>query len=238
MKFENPVVEGKILKRYKRFLADIELSNGETITAHTANTGSMKTCWAPGWKVLLTHHNNPKRKLKYGLEMTHNGQTWIGVNTSWPNKLVIEAIKSQKIPELTGYSDIRPEVKIGKSRIDIQLSNDKLEKCYIEVKNVTLLGDNGAALFPDAITTRGLKHIHELIEIKKSGDRAVMFFVVQRSDIDHFRPAWKIDPEYSQALLDASDKGVEILCYQCKMDKEEIIIDKKIPSFLEPTASR
>lgn len=236
MKFENPIVEGKIIKRYKRFLADVELKNGEVITAHTANTGSMKTCWSPGWKVLLSHHNNPKRKLQYGLELTHNGQTWIGVNTARPNKLVAEAIKKGIIEQLSSDSEIRPEVKVGKSRIDLQLIDKNNQACYIEVKNVTLLGENKAALFPDAVTVRGLKHIKELVELKKQGHRAVMFFVVQRRDVDHFRPAWSIDPAYSQALLEAHESGVEVLAYQCQMGHEGIFIDKKIPVFLEPTA--
>lgn len=228
-----------MIKRYKRFFADIKLKNGETVTAHTANTGSMKTCWGPGWKVLVSYHNDPKRKLKYSLEMTHNGDSWIGVNTGLPNKLAVEAIAAGRIEELSDYSEIRTEVKVGQSRIDLCLArpskeNPELEElCYVEVKNVTLLGENGAALFPDAVTQRGLKHLKELMALKKEGHRAVMLFVVQRQDVDHFRPAWAIDPAYSEGLLEASENGVEVLAYQCTMGPDEIFIQKKLSCFLE-----
>lgn len=235
MKYTSPLYEGKILKRYKRFLADIELKSGETITAHTPNTGSMKTCWEPGWKVMVSHHDNPKRKLKYGLELTHNGKTWIGVNTNLPNRLAYEAISKGVIKELSDYDKIRPEVKVGKSRIDLFLSKSQSDdKCYVEVKNVTLIGENNAALFPDAISERGQKHLEELIDLKKQGHRAVMLYIVQRQDVDHFRPAWSIDKRYSELVLEAQDKGVEILAYQCQMGPEEIVVTKKLPCFLEP----
>lgn len=237
MKFNLPLYEGKIIKRYKRFLADIELNNGDKITAHTPNTGSMKTCWEPGWKVLVSHHNNPKRKLKYGLEMTHNGDTWIGVNTSLPNHLAVEAIKNNIVKELDDFDTVETEVKVGDSRIDIRLvkkSADKTDYCYIEVKNVTLIGQNNAALFPDAISTRGQKHLKELMSLKKKGHRAVMLFVLQRQDVDHFRPAWEIDKEYSKLLLQAQDEGVEILAYQCQLGPKEVKLSKKVPVLLEP----
>ena len=237
MKFLAPLTEGKILKRYKRFLADIQLSSGEVITAHTANTGSMKTCWEPGWKVLISFHDNPKRKLKYSLEMTHNGQTWIGINTSLPNKLAKEAIENGLIKELKGYPFIKPEVKTGNSRIDLLLSKEKEtpskeDQFFVEVKNVTLKGDDhqkNAALFPDAVSVRGQKHIRELIRLHKEGYKTALLFIVQREDVDYFTPAKDIDPLYSSLLKEAAASGVLILAYQCTMSKKEIVVNKSLP---------
>ena len=228
MKFETPVLKGKILKRYKRFLADIELENGEMITAHTANTGSMKTCWEPGWDVLVSFHDNPKRKLKYSLEMTHNGNSWIGVNTSLPNKLGKEAIEDGTIKELQGYKTLKPEAKIGKSRIDILLKDGPSDECYVEIKNVTLLGEKKKALFPDSVSERGQKHLRELTELKKQGIRAAMLYIVQREDVNSFSPAKDIDPEYARLLKEAYDEGVEVLAYQCSLNEDEIKIQKPI----------
>ena len=237
MKFLAPLTEGKILKRYKRFLADIQLSSGEVITAHTANTGSMKTCWEPGWKVLISFHDNPKRKLKYSLEMTHNGQTWIGINTSLPNKLAKEAIENGLIKELKGYPFIKPEVKTGNSRIDLLLSKEKEtpskeDQFFVEVKNVTLKGDDhqkNAALFPDSVSVRGQKHIRELIRLHKEGYKTALLFIVQREDVDYFTPAKDIDPLYSSLLNEAAASGVLILAYQCTMSKEGIVVNKSLP---------
>lgn len=229
MKFESKLVKGKIIKRYKRFLADIELDSGEFITAHTANTGSMKTCWEPGWKVLCSYHDNPKRKLKYSLELTHNGNSWILVNTSLPNKIGKEAIEKNLIKELTGYDHIKPEAKIGESRIDLLLTKDSGEKCYVEIKNVTLKGDDDLALFPDGVTTRGQKHLRELMQIKASGDRACMLYIVNRSDVTSFSPAAHIDPVYAELLKEAEAKGVEILVYQTKITPSEVVISSAIP---------
>jgi len=229
MDFENTLIPGKILKRYKRFLADIELEDGEVIVAHTANTGSMKTCWEPGWPVLLSHHDNPKRKLKYSLELTHNGDTWIGINTSLPNKVAAEGIQSGVVKELQGYENLKPEAKVGKSRIDILLSNNKDDLCYVEVKNVTLLGENRAAIFPDAVSTRGQKHLEELTSLVKEGIRSAMLFVVNREDVDTFSPADHIDPDYGRLLREAHNAGVEILAYQCHVGPTGIALKKKLP---------
>lgn len=233
MNFENPLVSGKILKRYKRFLADVELENGEVITAHTANTGSMKTCWEPGWNVLMSFHDNPKRKLKYSLEMTHNQETWIGINTSLPNKLGKEAIENGTIKELQGYENIKPEAKIGKSRIDLYLTGSADHPdCYVEIKNVTLKGEGKQVLFPDAVTERGQKHLQELINIVESGKRACMLYIVQREDVSHFSPADSIDVRYGELLREAKEKGVEVLCYQCKLSPKEIIIHRPLEVIL------
>lgn len=228
MKFESKLIKGKILKRYKRFLSDIELEDGTVVTAHTANTGSMKTCWEPGWKVLLSHHDNPKRKLKYSLELTHNGETWIGVNTSLPNKIAIEGIQNGVVKELQGYKTIKPEAKIGKSRIDILLSNEGEDLCYVEVKNVTLKGDKNQVLFPDGVSTRGQKHLEELISLKEQGIRACMLFVVNRADAESFSTADHIDPVYGELLRKAKESGVEILVYKCALSPKEIALEEAI----------
>ena len=227
MKFKDQLIAGNIIKRYKRFLADITLESGETITAHVANTGSMKSCWAPSQKVLVSYHDAPKRKLKYSLEMVNNGKTWIGINTSIPNKLVAQAIAAGEISQLRNYPSITPEYKIGKSRLDLLLENDQ-EKCFVEIKNVTLV-ENNIALFPDAITTRGQKHLQELMALKEKGHRAVMFYLVQREDADLFAPAKEIDPGYSSMLKSAQQKGVEILVYQCALTPDEIRIKRELP---------
>lgn len=232
MEFASPLVKGKILKRYKRFLADVELEDGEIITAHTANTGSMKTCWEPGWNVLLSYHDNPKRKLKYSLELTHNGTTWICINTSLPNKIAMEGIQNGTVKELQGYSTLKPEAKIGKSRIDILLSNEGEDPCYVEVKNVTLLGENDQAIFPDAVSTRGQKHLEELTGLVKEGIRSAMLFVVNREDVNSFAPADHIDPTYGELLRKADAAGVEILAYQCRLTPKGIALTKKLPVHL------
>lgn len=228
IKFEKPTVKGKILKRYKRFLADVELDSGEIITAHCANTGSMTTCWEPGWDVLLTHHNDPKRKLQYSLELTNNGKTWICVNTGLPNKMVLAAIKDGTIKELQGYDIIKPEAKIGQSRIDVLLTKNSGEQCYVEVKNTTLWHEGNAA-FPDAVSERGQKHLRELTELAKSGTRACMLYVVNRSDVDVFKPADHIDSEYGKLLREAHAAGVEILPYMAELSPSEVKLSHLIP---------
>jgi sugar fermentation stimulation protein A len=229
MIFKEELTEGKILKRYKRFLADIELSDGQIMTVHTPNTGSMKTCWAPGWPCRLSRSSNPKRKYPYTLEMTHNGESWIGINTSLANHLVNEAILSQQIDELTGFQEVKREVKTGHSRIDFVLKYPAgRPECYLEVKNVTLKGDNKQALFPDAVSERGTKHLKELIRLRQEGKRSVIFYIVQRNDIDTFSPAKEIDPTYAQTLKEAQDAGVEILCYQWSVGPRQIELKEKM----------
>lgn len=233
MKFDKPLIEGVLFKRYKRFLADVKLNNGQYVTAHCPNSGSMKTCKEPGWKVLLSVSDNPTRKLKYTWEMVHNGKCWIGINTQVPNKVTIEAIQNRVIPELNGYNEIQSEVKYGhNSRIDILLNGDK-GNCYVEVKNVTLVESDGYYKFPDAITERGRKHLYELLEMVRTGHRAVMLFVIQRSDGTTFKPATHIDPEYTQTLKEVHYQGVEILAYQADVSPTEIKLNKAIPFSLD-----
>jgi sugar fermentation stimulation protein A len=190
----------------------------------------MKTCWAPGWKVLVSHHDNPNRKLKYSLELLNNGDSWIGVNTSLPNKLAKEAIENGTIKELQGYENIKPEHKVGKSRIDILLYNgDKKnmsDLCYVEIKNVTMRGEDGKAIFPDAVTERGQKHLKELEQLAGEGHRAVMLYIIQRNDVKGFAPAKDIDPTYAELLNKAAANGLEVLAYECEMTPEGINVQK------------
>ena len=235
MKIENARSDTIILKRYKRFLADIQLPSKKIVTVHTANTGSMRTCWEKGWRAVISDSKNEKRTYPLSLEMLYNGKTWIGVNTSIPNKLVEEYIQNGFLTEFKGFTSLKREVKYGKnSRIDILLKFENKADCYIEVKNVTLKEDGeNIAYFPDALTERGLKHIHELIEMKRQGFRSVLFFVIQREDVNEFRPAYHIHPEYAKALYEAFKKGVEILPYQCTISPKEICLSKKLPFKLD-----
>ena len=230
MKFDSPLLPATLIKRYKRFLADVKLEDGRIITAHCPNTGSMKTCIHPGWKVLLSYHDNPKRKLSHTLELVHNGDCWICVNTHQANKIVHEAIQANEIPELSQYETVRTEVKYSNnSRIDLLLESPDKKPCFVEVKAVTLLGEGQTILFPDAITTRGQKHINDLEQERLKGNRAVLLFLIQRSDGSHFTPASEIDPEYARLLKNAHSSGLEILPYQTKITPETIKIQKKIP---------
>lgn len=229
MKFLSPLIFGKFIKRYKRFFADVSIGEDlpQIVVAHNANTGSMKNCLGPGWKAALSFHDSEKRKLKYTLEMLHNGETWIGLNTMKTNSIAIEGIKNGTIKELQGYSTIKPEIKIGNSRIDILLTNDLNEQCYVEVKSVTYtIGKN--AYFPDSVSTRGQKHLRELMALKGQGIRSVLLFIVQREDCDDFIIENPVDPEYSALLLEAIDCGVEALVYQCKLSVTEIILNRKL----------
>lgn len=227
MQFKTPLIPGKLIKRYKRFLADVRLEDGAVVTAHCPNSGSMKTCWQEGWPVLLSPADNPNRKLKYTWEMVHNGQCWIGINTHLANKLAAEAIENGGIPELTGYDSLQTEKKYGQnSRIDILLGYGE-RKCYVEVKNVTLVEADGLYRFPDSVTIRGQKHLRELGDMVKQGHRAVMLFVIQRSDGTKFAPAGHIDPVYAESLAIAASKGVELLAYGADVQPDSIqLLDK------------
>jgi len=232
MKFETPLIRGKLVKRYKRFLTDVELGNGEIVTAHCANSGSMLSLNEPGSTVWLSPANNPKRKLKYTWELIQIGETLIGVNTQHPNLLVSEAIEADKIPELCGYETLRREVKYGEnSRIDILLESNDRPKCYVEVKNTTMrrdLNPGAPCEFPDAITARGSKHLVELSNMVKQGHRAVMFYLVQRNDGTAFTIADDIDPTYAKHLTQAIETGVEIMAYTCHISPQEIIVSDPV----------
>lgn len=233
MNFPAPLQRGKLIQRYKRFLADIELDTGETITAHCANPGSMLGLKEPGLVVWVSQAQNPDRKLKWDwqlCEISHAGQVaTIGINTSHPNKITAEAIQAGKVPELGGYSSIRPEVKYGKnSRIDLLLQHDSKPDCYVEIKNVHLSRQAGLAEFPDSVTARGTKHLGELADMTAKGHRAVMFYLVQRDDTSTMRLAADIDPIYADAFSKARKAGVEALVYSCKLDIEGIELDAPI----------
>ncbi len=226
---KNPKLhKGVLLKRYKRFLADIKLGKNQIITASCPNTGSMRTCSDPGSVVYVSESPNPNRKFPYTWELVKSNGTLVGINTGIPNKLVHRYIKKGAIPELDGYPNIRKEVKYGEnSRIDILLSKNG-ERCYVEVKNVTLVED-GIAYFPDAVTARGTKHLNELMNVVAKGDRGVMFYLVQRGDAREFKPAGHIDPLYTETLKTAYAKGVEILVYQANVSVEEITLGEPLP---------
>lgn len=231
MKWDTPLAEAILLKRYKRFLADIQFGN-ELLTVHVPNTGSMTSCWEPNWKCAISKSDNPDRKMPYTLEFTHNGETWIGVNTANANKVVHSWLKAGMIPELKEFKTIIPEKKRGDSRIDFYLEDQNKSSCFVEVKSVTLKLD-GIAQFPDSVSERGQKHLKELMEIKKSGARAVLFFLVQREDVKKMRPAHSIDKKYGELIKEAHAAGVEIFVYQCKMDLGGITYGGPLPFVLE-----
>lgn len=226
MIFKNPLIHGTLIKRYKRFLADIKLDNGEVVIAHCTNSGSMKSCIENGAEVYLTHVDDPKRKTQFTWEMIKINNNWIGVNTSWPNLLAYEAIKNSEIEKLSGYTYVKREVKFGDSRFDVYCENEN-EKCFVEVKNVTMK-EGDYALFPDSVTTRGQKHLKTLVEVKKSGYRAVMLYIVQRSDVSIFGPADKIDPDYARLLNEAVDSGVEVIVIHAKVSPESIVLKNEL----------
>jgi sugar fermentation stimulation protein A len=222
------LIPGTLIKRYKRFLADVKLLSGEIVTAHCANSGTMKECSEPGRKVYLSYHDNPKRKLKYTWEMIEMPTSLVGVNTLVPNRLVQNSIEHDLVKELKGYDKIKPEVKAGEhSRLDFLLTKENSTKCYIEVKNCTLVSD-GRAYFPDAVTSRGLKHLIELQNLVSKDIRCVMFYLVQRMDAKIFKPADHIDPAYGKELRQAVKNGIEILVYDVYIDLEKIVLGKKI----------
>lgn len=233
MQFLSTLIEGTLVKRYKRFLADVQLADGTIVIAHCPNTGAMTGCAEPGWKVWLSPSNNPKRKLLYTWEVVLTDQQhWIGINTNKANALVKEAIQADKITELLGYETIKAEVKFGEenSRIDFLLSSPKKPDCYVEVKSVTLL-ENNLGYFPDAKTLRGQKHLRELSAIAKQGKRAVMLYCVQHTGIQSVQVAKHIDPDYAHELNQAILNGVQILCYGCDINSEQITINQSLTFF-------
>ena len=232
MKFSDPLVRGKFIKRYKRFLVDIELESGKVVVAHCANPGSMMNLLLPDAEVWLSLASNPNRKLKYTWEMIRYEDTLIGLNTSLPNKIVEDAIQQDLVVEFTEYDSLKREVKYGEnSRIDILLQSSNLPDCYLEVKSVTLKrpgNGNNLAEFPDSVTVRGTKHLHELSGQVANGNRAAMFYLVQREDCNRLSIAGDIDPNYANAFIAARKAGVEMLCYGCSISPEAIKIRRKL----------
>jgi len=227
MVFPEKLVHGTLIQRYKRFLADVKLDDGTVVVVHCTNSGSMKSCIENGAEVYLTPVNDPKRRTKFTWEMIKINGDWVGINTSNPNRLAFEAIKEGKIEGLSGYKSVAREVKFGDSRFDIFAENEN-EKCFIEVKNVTMK-EGRYALFPDAVTTRGQKHLRTLMEVKSAGIRAVMLYIVQRLDVGVFAPAKEIDPGYADALKEAVNAGVEVFVVQAKVTPERIEIGEQLP---------
>lgn len=231
MLLPSQLLSGRLLRRYKRFLADIELADGTIVTAHCPNSGSMTGCAVPGSPVLFSVSSKPSRKLPYTWELVKADGVWVGINTSLTNRLAREGIENGMVPELSGYDCVRGEVPYGAhSRLDFMLSGAK-ENCFVEVKNVTLI-DGKQALFPDAVTTRGQKHLRDLMEIVADGKRGVIFFVVQRGDAESVSPADKIDPEYGRLLRLAVDCGVEAIAYQAIVSPAEISLSQRLPVIL------
>ena len=227
MNFENKLISGVFIKRYKRFFVDIKV-NRKTVIAHCPNTGSMLGLLKPGSKVWLTKSNNPNRKLKYTLQIIEDGGHKVGVNTHLTNKIVLEALEENFIKELSNNIKIKSEVKFGQNtRFDFLITKENY-KAFIEVKNVTLSRTSGIAEFPDAVTTRGAKHINELIEASKQGYKIYIAYIIQREDCKKFTIAADIDPEYYRLLSKAIKKKLNILCYDCKFYPKGIILNNKI----------
>ncbi|RMD64576.1 MAG: DNA/RNA nuclease SfsA [Alphaproteobacteria bacterium] len=230
MRFPDPLLPGRLIRRYKRFLADVALDGGETVVAHCPNPGSMLGLAEPGTEVWLSQATNPARKLKYTWELTTANGHLVGINTARPNLLVTEAIEAGRVSEIAGYAELRREVRYGRnSRIDLLLNGPGRPACYVEVKNVHMKRGPEAAEFPDSVTTRGAKHLVELGDMVEAGHRAVMFFLVQRADCTRLEIAADIDPAYDQGLREAIARGVEVVCYSCHITPEAIEVDRRLP---------
>ena len=227
MNFENKLISGLFIKRYKRFFVDIKINN-KIITAHCPNTGSMYGLLKKGNKVWISKSNNPYRKLKYTLEIIEDKNSKVGVNTHSTNKIVHHALQNNLIDEFNNFSEIKTEIKFGlNTRFDFLVSNKK-QRAFIEVKNVTLSRDKSLAEFPDAVTTRGLKHINELIKASKKKYKVFILYLIQRNDCKSFTIAKDIDPNYANALSKAVKNNLKILCYDCKFSSKGIKLNNKI----------
>ena len=227
MNFENKLISGQFIKRYKRFFVDVKI-DGKIITAHCPNTGSMYGLLKKNNKVWLTKSNNPNRKLKYTLQIIQDKKVKVGVNTHLTNRIVLEALQNNLIKEFDKKIEIKPETKFGtNTRFDFLITKNNL-KAFIEVKNVTLSRKKGIAEFPDAVTSRGLKHIKELIKAKKKGYKIYIIYLIQRNDCRYFKIAEDIDQEYSDSLSKAVKKKLNILCFDCKFSSKGIKLNQKV----------
>jgi len=227
MQLPHPLIEGRFLRRYKRFFADIELADGTLVTAHTPNTGRMTQCAVTGYRVMVSANNNPARKLKYTLELIEVNGSWVDTHTQRTNRVVEEALRNNRIATLCDYR-ITPESRYGESRIDFLLTKEQ-EQCLLEVKNVTLLDPKGHACFPDAVTTRGQKHLKELMQAHRQGYRSIIFFLVQRGEATAFSAANHIDPTYGKLLKEAAAQGVEVMAWQTKVTTTSVTLAKSLP---------
>lgn len=234
MRFDPPLVPGSLVRRYKRFIADVRLADGTIVHAHTPNTGRMTGCSRPGSPAWLQPASRPGRKLPYTLEIVADGDVLVGVHTGRSNRLAEAALLDDLVPGLAGFRAVRREVRLGRSRIDLLLDGhvDGEQACFVEVKNVTY-AEAGVALFPDAVTERGRKHLAELESHVARGGRAAMLFIVQRGDCDRFAPADAIDPTYGEALRRAAAAGVETTALAFRVTPEGIGPDRALPVDLE-----
>ena len=227
MKFEKKLLQGTLIKRYKRFFVDIKHEN-RRIIAHCPNSGSMHGLLKEGNRVWFSKSDDPKRKLKYTLQIIEVNNTLVGVNTHLTNKIILESLKKKKIQILSLFTNIKPETKFSENtRFDFLISNN-IKKCFVEVKNVTLVRQKNIAEFPDAITSRGKKHLEELIKAKKKGYESYILYLIQREDCKIFKIAKDIDPEYKNTLDLALKNGVKLICYDCKLSSEDIRINNQI----------
>lgn len=230
MRYPVPLLEGRLLRRYKRFLADIELPGGEVVISHCPNPGSMKTCAPDGAPVWLSRSDDPRRKLAYTWEIVEAFGSMVCVHTGRANDLVAEALEAGALAELDGYDRVRREVRCSdRSRIDFVLEREGGEACYVEVKNVTLSAGGGVSAFPDAVTKRGTKHLEELMTLAAAGHRAVLLFCASRHDTERVRPAGDIDPVYAETLRRAARSGVEVLAYRCDVSPTEVVVRQRVP---------
>jgi sugar fermentation stimulation protein A len=230
MLYPRQLVEGRLIRRYKRFLADVQLAEG-VVTAACPNTGSLMGCCEAGSRVWLSESDSPSRKYRHTWEIVEVGRVMVGINTGLPNALVAEAIAGGVIPELSGYPSVRREVAFGeeRSRVDLLLEGPGREPCYVEVKNVTAAASKGVALFPDCVSARGSKHLRELARLKRQGMRPVQVYCVQRGDVNEVRPADGIDHEYGRTLREAIAAGVEVLAYRAEVTPAQIRLAERIP---------
>ena len=231
MQFQTPLIPARLIRRYKRFLADIRLEDGSEATAHCANPGSMMGLANEDMKIWVEPNDDPKKKLKYGWRLVdHENGHFTGVDTSLPNRALKAALMAGEIPELADYGNVLPEQKYGEnSRIDFLLRQDGLADAYVEVKSVTLSRQAGLAEFPDSVTARGTKHLNELATMVAQGHRAVMLYLVQRTDCDQMTLAADIDPTYAAAFASARDKGVEVLCYDTRISPTGVELERLLP---------
>ncbi|MDJ0654385.1 MAG: DNA/RNA nuclease SfsA [Xanthomonadales bacterium] len=229
MEFDPPLTEARLIRRYKRFLADVEMADGSRTTVHCPNTGAMLGCDYPGSRVWLSRSDNPRRKYSMTWELVEPPGTGVlvGINTSRTNRLVEEALWAQQITELSGFEDLRREVRVEHGRLDFLLSFGA-EQCYVEVKNVTAAVDRGVALFPDAASERASRHLESLISLRESGSGSVLLFCVQRSDVEEVRPAADIDPRYARTLAEASEAGVRILAYRWHLSPAQLRLQQPV----------
>jgi sugar fermentation stimulation protein A len=230
MQLPQPLTEGRLIRRYQRFLADVELAGGEVVTAHTPNTGSMRQCAVPGSKVLLSRSDNPQRKLAWSWEAVEVNGCWVDINTHRANRVVEEALRNDRVDGLRGCT-VRAEYPYADSRIDFMLARPG-EKVLLEVKNVTLCCDQGVACFPDAVTVRGQKHLRDLMLAVGDGWRAVIFFLVQRGEVHAFTPADRIDPEYGRRLREAAGCGVEVMAYKTRFNRQATCLGEPLKLLL------